>query len=269
MIKRDPMDPKALSHLDPKQKEAYARVMGTAAVIHSDTPAQDASPVDALVNADPATTQTSPSTPFDITTGGLSDSPTISSPTPLNTSPGLSEGSTPADPSQSLFSSSPVQEASADTSLSSTLSSSPDGQATTDLSQPDAAAPTDTTTNSSFFSNSPIPSTAETPDVTPELAPQEAFPPVTTQPEATIASDNLAPVTPYDPSSENNQPQGAVSMEQPFNTQPLPSPADVTQANTPKETSPLLRVLYIVGAVVFFAIYTIFWVKVFNLPFIF
>jgi hypothetical protein len=57
-------------------------------------------------------------------------------------------------------------------------------------------------------------------------------------------------------------------MAQPFNTQPLPSPAEVNNAG-PQETSPLLRVLYIVGAVVFFAIYTIFWVKVFNLPFIF
>lgn len=256
------MDPKALSHLDPKQKEAYARVMGTAAEIHTDTnaDANQNSIADAL-NADPAQ-QPPTSTPFDISTGGLSNSPSIDAPSPLSSS---------ADSSQSMFSSTPSADAPSqtDTSLSPALSETPSSPGATDLSQETSAPSTDAPISSSFFSNNPIPSTAETPDVTPELAPQEAFPPVSAQPEATIASDNLAPVTPYDPGADNNQPQGAVSMEQPFNTQPLPSPADVTQANTPKETSPLLKVLYIVGAVIFFAIYTIFWVKIFNLPFIF
>jgi hypothetical protein len=249
------MDPKALSHLDPKQKDAYARVMGTAAEIHSDTnqPQTSTDPLTALTSADPAVQPTT-STPFDISTGGLSSSPSIDTTHSL-TPPLPAPENTANDPSPSIFSSSSSPDTAPDAALSPTLSTAPDSPS----SSPDT----------NFFSSSPIPSTPETPDIQPELAPPEAFPQINPEQNTTIASDNLAPVTPYDPSSETNQPTAPVSMEQPFTAQQLPSPAEVNQANAQKESSPLLRVLYIVGAVVFFAIYTIFWIKVFNLPFIF
>jgi len=66
----------------------------------------------------------------------------------------------------------------------------------------------------------------------------------------------LTPVTPYTPEDFNSNPQ------------PLPSPASVNQ-QVEHKSSPLLKVLYIIGAFIFFAVYTIFWIKVFNLPFLF
>jgi hypothetical protein len=70
------------------------------------------------------------------------------------------------------------------------------------------------------------------------------------------------PVTPYSP--ENFQTNQNPAMGEQM-SQPLPSPASVNQAVN-HETSALLKVLYIIGAVVFFAVYTLFWVKVFGLP---
>ncbi len=80
------------------------------------------------------------------------------------------------------------------------------------------------------------------------------------------------PVTPYTTPATGptdiSQQQQEQQAAQPAFTQPLPSPADAVQAPV-KEASPLLKVLYIIGAVFFFAVYTIFWIKIFNLPFLF
>lgn len=233
------MDPKALSHLDPKQREAYDRVMGTAADVHSDTatpPAVDPSaPTDSGVSS-------SESTPFDINVGGLSSSPTPDASASLGSSMPFTPAGTP-DPSPSIFTNS---------------ATTPD---------PTTIAPaTPPTEPASFFTSSPVPSPSQPSE--PELASPEAFPPVQAEQNPTFVSDNLSsvtPVTPYDPSASEN---AATAPAQPYSSEPLPSPAEVNNA-APKETSALLRVLYIVGAAVFFAIYTIFWVKVFNLPFIF
>lgn len=94
---------------------------------------------------------------------------------------------------------------------------------------------------------------------------------------APTASDTLSPVTPelstppiQPPVNpwQTPQPAGTTSAPNPFTpTGSLPSPAAV--AGQAKESSPLLRILYIIGAVVFFAVYTIFWIKVFKLPFLF
>ncbi len=223
------MDPKALSHLDPKQKEAYARIMGTAAATTGGDP-----------NAS-VTSQNGPATP-DNSMGGLTSSPLPSA--PVDTTSSLNTVSTPQSTtspggSPSVFSASPV------------------APPTQDNTAPPPPPPT-----SSFFTNT-SPGNTDTSPVTP--APS-AFSPV--EPPKDLASsgtnDPLSPVTPYIPTSE--EPQSA-SSSQPF-SQPLPSPASVNQA-LPHEASPLLRVLYIVGAVVFFAIYTIFWIKVFKLPFLF
>ena len=97
---------------------------------------------------------------------------------------------------------------------------------------------------SSFFSN-PSPATTE------PIAPVVDTPP---------ASVPVVPA-PFTPEGYSVNPSAGAETF----SQPLPSPATVNNAAT-HEASPLLKVLYIVGAIVFFAIYTIFWIKVFGLP---
>ncbi|HSX09599.1 MAG TPA: hypothetical protein VLF93_05575 [Candidatus Saccharimonadales bacterium] len=101
--------------------------------------------------------------------------------------------------------------------------------------------------NASFFSN-PSPVTTD--------PSQQAAPSPFEQPS------DPTPITPYSPEGLS-VPQANPSPEQ-F-AQPLPSPAAVNQS-AQHETSPLLRVLYIVGAVIFFAVYTVFWMVIFHLP---
>jgi len=122
--------------------------------------------------------------------------------------------------------------------------------------QPAPAANNAPPANNSFFSN-PSPATTD-----PAQNPVQAGAENNLSAPFAQAADPAAqaPVTPY---SGDNQPQYADASGQ-----PLPSPSSVAQ-NATKEASPLLRVLYIIGAVVFFAIYTVFWIKVFNLPFLF
>lgn len=240
------MDPKALSHLDPKAREAYDRVMDTAAEIHADN-TSDASPsASDAPSAIDQLSQPSASEPFDTSIGGLTSSPTVDTPSVFSTA-----ASTPSDPSPSIFTNNAAEPDPTQTNLSATDTSTLDSSA-----------------SSSFFTNNPIPPVTDVAP-TPDLASPTGFPPEPSPPEATISSDNLStvePVAPYIPESQDSP--STATMEQPITTQPLPSPAEVNQA-AQHESSALLRVLYIVGAVVFFAIYTIFWVKVFNLPFLF
>lgn len=124
--------------------------------------------------------------------------------------------------------------------------------------------PTDT---SSMFST-PLSSSAE-PVQDPNAPSTSSFfsnpSPATSDPTLQTDGNNVSvpleaspstPITPYTPEGINGAPQ------------PLPSPASVSQQSE-HQTSPLLKVLYIIGAVIFFAVYTIFWIKVFNLPFLF
>lgn len=49
--------------------------------------------------------------------------------------------------------------------------------------------------------------------------------------------------------------------------QPLPSPASINKAVAPSShSSPIIRVLYIVASIVFFAVYTVFWLKILKYP---
>jgi hypothetical protein len=43
----------------------------------------------------------------------------------------------------------------------------------------------------------------------------------------------------------------------------------VIQQPPPTETSSMLRIAYIAGGIIFFIVYTIFWIKIFKLPFLF
>ena len=230
------MDPtKSFDHLDPKLKETYARVMGTQ-TNPSDNAVQ--SPTDQPAPADPALSSSPPPAfdPSQIATdpNQFSDSPldqTTNQPQDANVGPNPGTGPTInalPDDTAAMYSSPPAETA------------SPTGQAQ------DSSAPS----NASFFSN-PSPATSEpAPAVTNDLST-----PLGNPAEAQPAAP--APYTPGDFGA--NQAAAAEPM-----TQPLPSPSTVNSG--PRETSPLLRVLYIVGAVIFFLIYTFFWIKVFGLP---
>ncbi len=183
---------------------------------------------------------TDPSAPVDPT---LSATPTTFDP-----------AQTAADPNQ--LSSSPFgQDATQPTNtgpnpgtgptINSLETADPNSMFSTPASSPDGSSPT----SSPFFSN-PSPATIDPSQQTND-----------TNINAPIEAPTM-PVTPYAPVDATQNPSSDSF------SQPLPSPATVNQA-AEHETSPLLKVLYIIGAVVFFAVYTIFWIKIFNLPFLF
>ena|ERR1700722_9054937 len=231
------MDPtKSFDHLDPKLKETYARVMATNTANPTTTP--NTATLSPTPNPDP----------------GLSPTPTSFDPSQLSTDPNqLSSSPTPPDPTTNLSGDTgpnPGTGPTINTLPTDTASIlSPIADATTAVPQPtqdtSSAPPT-----SSFFSN-PTPTATD-----PSQAANATMPPIEPQTEQ-------ATVTPYAPEGIGVD-QGATEQY----TEPLPSPAAVNQS-APHETSALLKVLYIVGAVIFFAVYTIFWIKVFNLPFLF
>jgi hypothetical protein len=98
-----------------------------------------------------------------------------------------------------------------------------------------------------------------TPPPAPQAAPVDANA-GTTPPAAADASQNASssiPQTPY--TADNLSFQAAIQT--PVNTQ-VPLGGVVA----PRQSTSMLRILYIVGAVVFFVVYTFVWVKIFNLP---
>lgn len=139
-----------------------------------------------------------------------------------------------------------------------------------------------------IISNNPIPPPVmpdavkeEKKDAEPAKTPEPAVP----APQATGTADVLSssldnnpgfsaqPVQPADLSvlqpslSGDPLPGGdtAAVLNKPL--QPLPSPASVNQqAAQTGGTSGLLKIVYIIAAVIFFIVYAIFWMKVFNYP---
>ena len=80
---------------------------------------------------------------------------------------------------------------------------------------------------------------------------------VTPPANAAIPQATAAPVQPQ----ANANPYAAQPAAAPVTTAPT------MDLPTSRATSPtLIRTLYIVGAVIFFIAYTIFWIKIFNLP---
>jgi len=227
------MDPtKSFDHLDPKLKETYARVMATDTNNSNNTVPNTAS-LSPTPGLSPTPTSFDPSQPSVADANQLSSSPIAQT---ANVTPDI--GPNPGTgPSITLPSDTP-----------STFSSPADAQvATPQPEQANTAPPT-----SSFFTN-PTPVSTD-----PSQATSAPMPDAPVEPPAEQAT-----VTPYAPEGINAD-QAATDQY----SQPLPSPAAVNQSS-PHETSALLKVLYIVGAVIFFAVYTIFWIKVFNLPFLF
>jgi hypothetical protein len=234
------MDPtKNFDHLDPKLKETYARVMGTAP---SGTGDITQNSVAQPATSDPSlSTTTAVNPPQDI----QPQNQYTASPMDQPLSPFQNPNMGPNPGTGPMINSIPTD--------TTTIVTPPVQTAPTEPAQ-DMNAPA----TSSFFSN-PSPATTDpTQNPTQQGTDNNLSAPFT--PATEPAS---APVTPYSP---ENQTQYASPVDQ--TAQPLPSPSTVAQS-APKETSALLRVLYIIGAVIFFAIYTVFWIKVFNLPFLF
>lgn len=93
-------------------------------------------------------------------------------------------------------------------------------------------------------------------------APQPVAPPAGTPPpqDAAAPAQNAAPSIPQTPYQADNLSFQA-AIQTPANNQ-TPLGAVVP----PQQPSSLLRILYIVGGVIFFVVYTFVWVKIFNLP---
>lgn len=230
------MDPtKNFDHLDPKLKETYARVMGTTppAGVPPQNPAAMPPVADPRLSAPPAV-----------------------QPVMMNQPQG--QFATPVDQSAS-FAAQPTQGPNPGTGP--TVGSMPTDTTAMFSPQTNPSNPSPninaSPANNSFFSN-PSPATTDPTQnpVTPTI--ENASAPVT--PTDPI----VAPVTPYSPDAQQQYPPQAADQM----AQPLPSPSSIAQKG-PHETSALLRVLYIIGAVIFFAVYTVFWIKIFNLPFLF
>jgi hypothetical protein len=190
------------------------------------------------------------------TTGGAANAaPGVTDPAPTAT-PNLLATPTTFDPTQPAADANPLSAPLTQSPTQPNPGTGPTISSPSDspsfMSAPTTPSPVDQSSapaNSSFFSN---PSPAST----------DPTQPTDTTNVATPEIPAGSPVTPYIPTDSTT---GAPAEGY---TQPLPSPSSVNQASE-HQTSPLLKVLYIIGAVIFFAIYTIFWIKVFNLPFLF
>lgn len=180
--------------------------------------------------------------PADQSAQGLSSTPTAFDPTQPAADPNQLSSSSPLSPGLNQ----PLADTGPNPGTGPTITTSdPNTMFSSPLNTPastEPAADPNSPATSSFFSNSS---------------------PATMDPTQSANAPIEAPVTPYVP--EGTMPAPAADGAY---TQPLPSPSSVNQTSG-HETSALLKVLYIIGAVIFFAVYTIFWIKVFNLPFLF
>jgi hypothetical protein len=110
--------------------------------------------------------------------------------------------------------------------------------------------------------SAPPPSNGTSNQLSQSLPIQQPEIPTPMAPPATeeLSSQLVTPVTPPTPAPT---PVDATSTM----FQPLPSPASVNQEAQTNETSFLLRILYIVGGIIFFILYAIFWIKILKLNF--
>lgn len=220
------MDQKALSHLDPKARETYDRVMNTAMTTENPVQNTPAPEIQQNFQVEPPPAVSAP----------------VEAPTPL-----------PSAPSDLTM---------VDTQPASPLAAAPSPVAPSIFSA--SPVPVQAQSQSSDFFTNPMPGSPESSSAQPSpFAPLSPEQPADTA----MATDTLSPLTPVTPYTPAGQEMPSLTPQAVPGAQPLQSPAAALQ--TPHETSALLKVLYIIGAVVFFAIYTIFWIKVFKLPFLF
>ena len=236
------MDPtKSFDHLDPKLKETYARVMGTSTSGNSDTATPQ--PPATAQQTQPSVDQTPPATPSpaDFSQPQPAFNQDQLSSSPFNTS----VAQMPAVSNPGIA---PINTFSTDTPTATAPA----------IDTPLSAMPVQNSTSpssASFFSN-PSPAINEPAQTTQPAMPDQ---------NQTIPAESPIPSTPVTPYTAEDSGENQEMSQSDQITQPLPSPSSISQT-TPHEASALLRVLYIVGAVIFFAVYTFFWIKVFGLP---
>jgi hypothetical protein len=237
------MDPKTLASLDPKLRETYERVMGATS---------DTNPVAATPSTDTATA-----------TPTTAPTPTASQPPSADQLPTTNPFATP--PFEAV-----------DTNPAHSSDTTPDTNLSQPLTETNAGASLDTTTLNADGLSSAFP-TPQTPEANPFLT----TPQPDNQPLPTVGSNTV------DMNSFNLNPMGqrtdqtsvpAQDAPQPVNpvvpfTPETPSPSTPTQTsfaapniNQAKPVSSTLRILYIFAGVVFFMIYTFFWLKIFKFP---
>ncbi len=131
------------------------------------------------------------------------------------------------------------------------------------------AAPPPTLATPAAPSSPPPPSDVPAPLAMDSTAPSSNYSsmamPSTPEPTNPITPPVFTPAAPADP--EPAPPAAPADPQPNLKPQNLPSPASVTQNE--HKTSPLLKALYLIGGIAFFAIYTIFWIKIFKIPFFF
>lgn len=286
------MDPKSLSNPAPQASDAYNRVMGTPTT--GIEPQQDAFATTTTTQTDTIQTQDGLSSSPLSDTPLQSENPPSAFPTPDLSSPvpqapeeqnnqfttGIEQTTqttetisteqppAPAFPAAPTDFSSETIQTTTDTLSApidggpqpSIFSTDPNAPETTNPPAP-TGAPSAFFTNTAPENNTQNPEQPAAPDAFAPLSPME--PPADTA-MATDAPGDPTPVTPYTTPQQENPSQAPAAFPQ-----PLPSPSEVVNANTPHETPAITKVIYILAAVIFFAVYTIFWIKVFNIPFIF
>ncbi len=303
------MDPKSFSNLDPQQPDTYNNGMGTpdAGVIpQQNTFSTDTT---TTVQTDTLQTNISPTPlPDPSLQNPVMTQPENPSmmPTPDFAAPPLQADDTPSSPFATGYAEQPDPNVMPPSMMSQTTTETITAQqppaapafpaAPTDFSSENIGAPADALSapmeagpQSSIFSSTPemtpdavnpAPQTespsaffTDTAPANPEQpASPDAFAPLSSAPapaDTAMATDAVAdptPVTPYNTPVQPENPQQEAPSQ--F-TQPLPSPSEVVNENTPHETPLINRVIYIIAGVIFFVVYTIFWIKLLNLPFIF
>lgn len=294
------MDPKALSGLDPKFRETYERIMGTSTQ-SSSSPAATTPTIPVDTAPPPPTelgtempggnpTSQAPADYFSavqpIASATDAFSTTPATPTPQSDTIVITSPDTQPEPASTPPSDPGAQISPTEGIPFSTISTPQESQAADPA--PAMPAPGETA-----FASAPESTSFSTP------------PPPSPVINPLSAVDNAAGVAISSIGSLNPTPQPPVESPQPTladslmakDSQPPPAVADIssnqlvtpapaytaeslgiqptiaTAAASPAAgvaTSPtLLKALYIVGGIIFFILYTIFWIKVFNLPFIF
>jgi hypothetical protein len=237
------MDPKSLSNLDPKLRETYERIMGTSGDNTAPpAPASEENP--ALIESTPTDTQPS-----------LSPIPPVTPTPPQTQTPEELSTTNPfATPAFEAIDTNPANSA---TTTTPTLN--PDGLSSAFPTMPapnDASSPVQPPTETSPFvaampQAQPVAPVGETAVDTSTFT----LNPMGQKTDLNSLQQAPAPVTPVTPEFPPPEATAAVA-----------SPAAGFNISQPKPASPVLRILYIVAGVVFFLIYTFFWLRLFKIP---
>lgn len=110
----------------------------------------------------------------------------------------------------------------------------------------------------------PAPSASYSPNIPPPASPLNSTSP-TPPLQSPVQASDFAALQPTPTGAPLPATQG--SMQNVKTIQPLPSPASINKTvASSSQTSPVIRTLYIIASIIFFTVYTIFWLKIFKFP---